>query len=148
MATFTGQRIKDTYEAVLKLKDNTSLSSSDKVVTDGLGNETPLSLSSLEVKSSVDIEATGFKTATGTNLQILLADGSVGNIDDISDGNYIHDQGLSSATWAINHGLGKRVSVSVVDTADTQVFGEVSYIDNNNIIITFNASFSGKAYLN
>ena len=62
MATFTGQRIKDTYESVLKLKDNENLTSSDKVVTDGLGNETPLSISTNSIESSVNIEATGFKT--------------------------------------------------------------------------------------
>mgnify|MGYP006103932779 FL=1 len=64
------------------------------------------------------------------------------------DKNYLHDQGVVSAVWTISHGLGKYPSVSVVDTANQIVFGEIEYVDTNNIIITFNAAFSGSAYLN
>ncbi len=52
------------------------------------------------------------------------------------------------STWTITHDLGKFPSVSVVDSANTQVVGEVDYIDNNSLTITFTAAFSGKAYLN
>lgn len=61
---------------------------------------------------------------------------------------YYHDQGMPSNVWVIEHNLNKRPSVSVVDTAGNQVDGKVSYINNNKIEITFNASFSGQAYLN
>ena len=64
------------------------------------------------------------------------------------DKNYLHDQGVVSAVWTISHSLGKYPSVSVVDTANQIVFGEIEYVDTNNIIITFNAAFSGSAYLN
>jgi hypothetical protein len=77
MATYTGQKIKDTYESILKLDDNGNLTSSTKIITDGLGNQTPLSISSTEVKSSVNLEATGFKTPTGTSSEFLKSDGSV-----------------------------------------------------------------------
>jgi hypothetical protein len=61
---------------------------------------------------------------------------------------YIHNQGNPSATWAISHGLNKRPSVTVVDSAGTMVSGQTDYIDSNNIELTFNAPFSGQAYLN
>ena len=77
MATYTGQKIKDTYESILKLDDNGNLTSSTKQITDGLGNQTPLSISSTEVKSSVNLEASGFKTPTGTSSEFLKSDGSV-----------------------------------------------------------------------
>jgi len=39
--------------------------------------------------------------------------------------------------------------VSVVDTGDTSVLGgQVEYIDNNNLTITFISAFAGKAFLN
>ena len=68
-----------------------------------------------------------------------------------SDGvdlNYVHDQGVASATWSVSHNLGKLPSVTVVDTAGSVVVGDVSYTDNNNLIVTFNNSFSGEAYIN
>jgi len=36
----------------------------------------------------------------------------------------------------------------VVDAMDNIVFGEVEYIDNNNVRLTFAGAFSGKAYFN
>ena len=105
MATLTGKQIKDTYDSVLKLQDNAALSSSLKTITDGLGNATGLSLSDTEVKSTVDVEASGFKTPTGTSSQYLMADGSVGT--NAGDLNFIHNQGVASASWSITHNLNK-----------------------------------------
>lgn len=62
--------------------------------------------------------------------------------------NHVHDQGLPSLIWTINHGLSKYPSVTAVDSAGSVVVGNVNYINVNNLTITFNASFSGKAYIN
>tara|TARA_R110002126_G_scaffold206843_1_gene353932 strand:- start:191 stop:631 length:441 start_codon:yes stop_codon:yes gene_type:complete len=146
MATLTGKQIKDTYDSVLKLQDNAALSSSLKTITDGLGNATGLSLSDTEVKSTVDVEASGFKTPTGTSSQYLMADGSVGT--NAGDLNFIHNQGVASASWSITHNLNKFPSITVIDSANRVVVGAVEYININSLTITFTASFSGKAYLN
>lgn len=63
-------------------------------------------------------------------------------------GTFIFSQNSSSASWHINHSLGKFPSVTVVDSAGTQVFGDVTQVDANNIILNFSAPFSGTAYLN
>ena len=65
-----------------------------------------------------------------------------------SDLHYIHDQIASSKTWTVTHGLNKYPSVSVVDSAGSLVMGEVTHINSNQLVLTFNAMFSGKAYLN
>ena len=57
-------------------------------------------------------------------------------------------QGVPSAVWNINHNLGKFPSISVVDTGETVVAGEYTYIDNNNVTLNFSVAFPGKAYLN
>ena len=62
--------------------------------------------------------------------------------------NYVHDQSTPSASWAVNHGLSKRVAIEVVDTAGTVVVGKIDYVDDNNLTLTFNAAFSGYAYCN
>lgn len=66
----------------------------------------------------------------------------------VGDKNYIHNQLAASTTWTINHNLEKFPSVTVQDSASTNIIGEVTYIDNNNLTITFSDELSGKAYLN
>lgn len=61
---------------------------------------------------------------------------------------YIHEQGISSDTWTIEHNLNKFPSVTLVDTAGTQFQGRVEYIDENNCIVYMNGATKGKAYLN
>ena len=57
-------------------------------------------------------------------------------------------QNSASASWAITHNLGKKPSVTIVDSADTLLHGQVDYVDNDNLTITLSAPTSGKAYLN
>jgi len=65
-----------------------------------------------------------------------------------SDKTFVFEQGVSASQWNIQHNMGKFPSVSVVDTANEVYWGNVTYIDSNNLKINFSASFSGKAYLN
>lgn len=65
-----------------------------------------------------------------------------------SDKSFEFTQASPSLTWTINHELNKFPSVTVVDSAGTQVIGDVQHTDNNNLTITFINQFSGKAYLN
>jgi len=62
-------------------------------------------------------------------------------------GTYRHVQGSASSLWTINHNLGFYPNVSVVDSAGTNIEGEVTYVDGDNITILFTASFGGEAYL-
>ena len=61
---------------------------------------------------------------------------------------FVFDQVAASTTWNIQHNLGKFPSITVIDTANTVVTGEYTYIDNNNVQLNFSAAFAGKAYLN
>ena len=61
---------------------------------------------------------------------------------------FVYTQGEASATWVIDHELDKYPSVTVVDSANTVVVGHVTYIDRNQLIVRFNGTFKGKAYLN
>jgi hypothetical protein len=60
---------------------------------------------------------------------------------------YAHTQGTASATWTINHNLDFYPNVTVVDSGGTIVEGEISYTTRNQVVLTFTAAFSGKAYL-
>ena len=61
---------------------------------------------------------------------------------------YVYTQGAPASTWNIAHTLNKFPSVSVVDSANNDVIGDVHYTDQSNLTITFSSPFSGKAYLN
>ena len=61
---------------------------------------------------------------------------------------FVHEQARVSDVWEVTHDLDKHPSVTVVDSAGTVVVGDVQYVDNSNIILTFNGAFSGTAYLN
>lgn len=64
------------------------------------------------------------------------------------DKNYIHSQQVPSSVWNVSHNLGKRPSITIVDSSESVVYGDIQYIDNNNLTITFSGAFSGKAYFN
>jgi hypothetical protein len=60
---------------------------------------------------------------------------------------HTHTQSLPSSEWIIDHTLGGKPQVSVVDTSDTCVVGEVSYEGTSRVVINFTAAFAGFAYL-
>jgi len=73
----------------------------------------------------------------------------IGEFGGQGDKFFEHPQSNASAFWEIKHNLSKKPSVTVATAfSDEEVVGKVTYIDDNNLTITFNAAFSGKAYLN
>ena len=64
------------------------------------------------------------------------------------DKHYTHNQSTASITWAIAHNLNKFPSVTVALSTGQQGFGDVTFIDENNLTITFAGAESGKAYMN
>jgi len=64
------------------------------------------------------------------------------------DKHYRHIQSVSSDTWSIEHSLDKYPAVVVKDSAGSIVVGDIDYVDENNVTLTFSGAFSGEAYLN
>jgi hypothetical protein len=58
------------------------------------------------------------------------------------------DQSVASTTWNITHTMNKFPSVTVIDSSNNVVVGEIVYNSNTSITLTFASAFSGKAYLN
>ena len=57
-------------------------------------------------------------------------------------------QAVPAVTWNVVHTLDKFPSVTMVLSTGQVGFGDISYIDDNNLTITFAGAESGKAYLN
>lgn len=61
---------------------------------------------------------------------------------------FLFKQMESKDEWIINHKLKKYPSVTIIDSAGTNVIGEVTYLDENSLRINFSSIMSGKAFLN
>lgn len=56
-------------------------------------------------------------------------------------------QATPEMAWIILHGLNTYPLVTVVDSANQTVLGDISYLDLNTVLLSFSAPFSGTAYL-
>lgn len=67
-----------------------------------------------------------------------------------SDKNFVSDNINFTANVAetINHNLAKFPSVTTVDSAGSQIIGDIQHININSLTITFTSSFQGKIYAN
>lgn len=74
--------------------------------------------------------------------QVIVRTGAVGNTR-----RHVHAQATPAESWIITHNLGGKPSVTVVDSADTYVVGEVTYNSTSQVTVAFTTPFSGYAYL-
>lgn len=106
-------------------------------------------MSNIEVKSgdTINIIATTQVASSTITVDKPATAVSIKGIQG-GDAHYTHTQSIPSTVWSVQHNLGKKASVMVVDSADSVVYGDIEYTDLNNLTITFNGAFSGKAYFN
>lgn len=64
------------------------------------------------------------------------------------DKTFTHTQGSASTTWVITHNLGKYPSVSIQDSAGSDLVGDIDYNSDRKLTITFSGAVSGTAHLN
>ncbi len=96
---------------------------------------------------SVSIQQSGYNKTTVVKQPVQNTVGIAG-LKGGGDKNYVHVQNEPSAQWVASHNLGKKPAVVVVDSADEVVHGEILYIDDNTVTLTFAGAFSGRAYFN
>lgn len=60
---------------------------------------------------------------------------------------YVHTQASAATVWSVTHNLKFYPNVSIVDSALSHVMGEVTYINENSLTVSFTSAFSGKAFL-
>jgi hypothetical protein len=71
-----------------------------------------------------------------------------GSAEAEGDKNFVFTQASASATWNVQHNLNKFPSCTMVLSTGQQGYGDVTFIDENNLTITFASAESGKAYMN
>jgi hypothetical protein len=60
---------------------------------------------------------------------------------------FVHIQSTPNASWVIVHNMDCHPGVTVIDSASSQVEGDVVYDSFNQLTINFTGAFSGKAVL-
>lgn len=87
----------------------------------------------------------GTDGVTGKTLNYEIADLALTISEETT---YVENVTENTSVWEIEHNLSRFPAVQVVDTAGSVVIGDIQYVDQNNITITFSAPFQGTAYLN
>lgn len=72
---------------------------------------------------------------------------TVGPQGPAGSGAYIHTQTTVSSTWTINHNMGFRPSVELLDSGSQEIDGEISHPSLNQTVVTLNPASAGLARL-
>lgn len=60
---------------------------------------------------------------------------------------YVYQQAIASTTWTINHNLGYRPAVELLDSGSQEIDGEIAHPSVNQTIVTLNPATAGIARL-
>ena len=66
----------------------------------------------------------------------------------VNDKNYVYEWATLESSVTVNHNLGKFPSVTIVDTAGSEIIGDITYVNENSVTLSFSAPMRGKAYFN
>jgi hypothetical protein len=101
----------------------------------------------LMVKIIVNIQPYTQLSAPGEpSILVPLPDGNFKERSTKSLG-FTFEQMTPALNWTINHNLGYKPKAVVIDSAGTEVVGDASYPNDNQVILHFGAAFSGTARL-
>jgi hypothetical protein len=62
-------------------------------------------------------------------------------------GSFTYTPADARDTWYIHHGLGFKPNVKIVDNFGNEYFGQITYTDNDNLVLTFSLAVYATAYL-
>lgn len=146
----TGQRLITSGE-ITKLSNTSGTNTGDET-TLSIQTKRPLKTvnnESLEGSGNVDVailESIDLHKNENYTINYNLSDGSVIPLE-LSQ-SHRHIQTTNSNKWLINHNLGYKPSVTLVDIDGTEIHGDIEYNTNNELTVTFSEQVKGEAYLN
>lgn len=139
------------FYLVSTVTDNTVIvSGSKKKTTVKVADEKTIVISGSVQKTTVKVADVGNSGPTGPTGATgpTGPTGPQGASVFAAAGTYIHTQSSASATWTVVHNLGYFPGgVSVVDSAGSKVYGDVTHTSVNQLVINFTAGFGGKVYI-
>lgn len=97
--------------------------------------------------SYVECGDIGDITVYSTEIKDIDGDGDYGSTI-TGDKHYTYQQKDPAKVWEVYHNLKKYPSVTIVDTLSNVIAGDVTYIDDKRVTITFEEEVAGNAYFN
>jgi hypothetical protein len=86
----------------------------------------------------------GSGTFASWNIHLAGDKGATG----AASGSYVHYQSSAASVWTVTHNLGYFVGgISVIDSAETIVVGDITHLNINSFTVSFSTAFSGKVYV-
>lgn len=58
---------------------------------------------------------------------------------------YVHTQAAPASTWSVNHGLGYRPAVELLDAGLVEIDAQVVHLNVNQVLVSFNTPTAGQA---
>ena len=89
----------------------------------------------------------GSVTVTKTVNNTIVVDDRISALTVGSEQGYVHTQSSVSDVWVVNHNLGFKPAVTVLNNSGEVVHGEVQYTGEQQVTVRFTAPFTGKGYL-
>lgn len=89
----------------------------------------------------------GSVTVTKTVNNTIVVDDRISALTVGSEQGYVHTQSSVSDVWVVNHNLGFKPAVTVLNNSGEVVHGEVQYTGEQQVTVRFTAPFTGKVYL-
>lgn len=139
-----GQNVERTSELINDGEFGDSRFVEENEITDILDGLTKYEL--IENKQdnlSSDGTGTKYPTVDAVNDKFQELEEDISNVS--GDKTYVYEQVTPSKVWEYEHGLGKRPSVQVTDSAGTVIMGQITVNDGIRVRIEFNIAFWGYA---
>ena len=117
-------------------------------LADVVPNTEPIVTFNYATKEYVDSRIGGASSISFTPTSEITSTTVQAAIEEVrAKSKFVHTQASSATTWSITHNLKFYPNVSIVDSALSHVIGEVTYVDENSLTVSFTSAFSGKAFL-
>ena len=86
----------------------------------------------------------GSGTPASWNIHLAGDKGDTG----AAGGSYVHHQSSAASVWTVTHNLGYYAGgISVIDSGESIVVGDVTHTSINEFTVSFSTAFSGKVYV-
>ena len=131
--TLTGTTPQDTYDSLIKVTDNGPLSGTLKALSDGLGNDSTLSLSTTAASIAGTLAVTGNATFDTTTLVVDATNNRVGIGTSAPAGN-LHIAAAADTGIRIQAGASNLSYIDLADTASGTPAGSIAYNHITNAI--------------
>lgn len=99
------------------------------------------------VTNTVTVTEDSSTTVVTVPVTSVVTATTVGPQGPAGSGAYTHTQTTVSSTWTINHNMGFRPSVELLDSGSQEIDGEVSHPSLNQTVVTLNPASAGFARL-